>query len=92
MIYGLDSDSKQDLYDRTRFAIDSGMDAMQATIVTPLPGTGLYNRMKKEGRLLSTNYPQDWEQYHFLEVVHQPTKMGADEFMEANAGQLGHYV
>lgn len=89
LIYGLDSDSKQDLYDRTRFAIDSGMDAMQATIVTPLPGTGLYNRMKKEGRLLSTNYPQDWEQYHFLEVVHQPTKMEADEFMEAMLDNWG---
>ncbi len=26
LIYGLHSDSEQDLYDRTKFAIDSGMD------------------------------------------------------------------
>ncbi|RLD82148.1 MAG: radical SAM protein [Bacteroidetes bacterium] len=83
LIYGLDSDSKQDLFDRTRFAIDSGMDAMQATIITPLPGTGLYKRMEKQNRLIYTNYPQDWKHYHFLEVVHRPIKMNPDEFMEA---------
>jgi hypothetical protein len=83
LIYGLDSDDIQDLFDRTKFAIDSSMDAMQATIVTPLPGTGLFNRMKKEGRLLYTNYPEDWQYYHFLEVVHHPGKMEPDEFMQA---------
>ncbi len=83
LIYGLDSDSIEDLSDRTRFAIESGMDAMQATIVTPLPGTGLYNRMKKEGRLIYTNYPEDWKHYHFLEVVHRPLKLEPKEFMEA---------
>ncbi|MCK5079457.1 MAG: B12-binding domain-containing radical SAM protein [Bacteroidales bacterium] len=83
LIYGLDSDSIEDLYDRTRFAIDSGMDAMQATIVTPLPGTGLYKRMQKENRLTYTNYPEDWKYYHFLEAVHKPLKMNPDEFMEA---------
>ena len=83
LIYGLDSDSKQDLFDRTRFAIESNMDAMQATIVTPLPGTGLYQRLEKEGRLLYTNFPKDWEHYHFLEVVHRPLKMAPNELMEA---------
>jgi radical SAM superfamily enzyme YgiQ (UPF0313 family) len=83
LIYGLDSDSRDDLFARTRFAIDSGMDAMQATIVTPLPGTGLYKRMEAEKRLLYTNYPADWQHYHFLEVVHQPLKMDPQEFMDA---------
>ena len=83
LIYGLDSDSVQDLYDRTQFAIDSGMDAMQATIVTPLPGTGLFRRIQQENRLLFTNYPEDWKHYHFLEVVHTPLKMEAGKFMEA---------
>ena len=83
LIYGLDSDSKQDLSDRTRFAIDIGMDAMQATIVTPLPGTGLFERMKRENRLLYTDFPGDWKYYHFLEVVHKPLKMSSEEFMEA---------
>jgi radical SAM superfamily enzyme YgiQ (UPF0313 family) len=83
LIYGLDSDSKEDLLARTNFAINSGIDALQATIVTPLPGTGLFSRMIKENRLLYTNFPDDWKYYHFLEVVHKPVKMTSEEFMDA---------
>jgi radical SAM superfamily enzyme YgiQ (UPF0313 family) len=83
LIYGLDSDTEQDLFDRTNFAIECRMDAMQATIVTPLPGTGLFNRLQAEGRLLYTDYPADWERYHFMEVIHQPVTMTPDELMEA---------
>jgi len=83
LIYGLDSDSEQDLFDRSRFAIDSHMDAMQATIVTPLPGTGLFNKLNKDKRLLFTNFPNDWQYYHFLEVVHKPQKMEPNQLMEA---------
>lgn len=83
LIYGLDGDSREDLFDRTRFAVESGMDAMQATIVTPLPGTGLFERIKEQNRLLYTDYPEDWKYYHFLEVVHKPLKMSAEAFMDA---------
>jgi radical SAM superfamily enzyme YgiQ (UPF0313 family) len=83
LIYGLDSDTREDLFDRTRFAISSRMDAMQATIVTPLPGTGLFQRLEKEGRLIYTDFPGDWEHYHFTEVVHQPIEMTSRELMDA---------
>ncbi len=83
LIYGLDSDTRQDLFDRTNFAIECRMDAMQATIVTPLPGTGLFNRLKAEGRLLYTDFPSDWERYHFMEVIHRPLTMSPEELMNA---------
>jgi radical SAM superfamily enzyme YgiQ (UPF0313 family) len=83
LIYGLDSDTEQDLADRTNFAINCNMDAMQATIVTPLPGTALFDRLKKENRLLFTNYPEDWERYHFMEVIHRPLTMDPGQLMEA---------
>jgi radical SAM superfamily enzyme YgiQ (UPF0313 family) len=83
LIYGLDSDTRQDLFDRTNFAIECRMDAMQATIVTPLPGTGLFNRLKAENRLLYTNLPDDWERYHFMEVIHRPITMDPAELMDA---------
>jgi hypothetical protein len=57
--------------------------------VTPLPGTGLFKRIEKEKRLLYTNYPQDWEHYHFFEVVHHPIKMDPEEFMEAMLDNWG---
>ena len=83
LIYGLDSDTRQDLFDRTRFAIESRMDAMQATIVTPLPGTELFKRLEREGRLVFTNFPEDWEHYHFMEVVHRPGQMSQQTLMDA---------
>jgi radical SAM superfamily enzyme YgiQ (UPF0313 family) len=83
LIYGLDSDTREDLFDRTRFAIESRMDAMQATIVTPLPGTELFKRLEGENRLVYTDYPKDWEHYHFMEVVHLPGKMSQEELMQA---------
>ena len=83
LIYGLDSDTREDLFDRTSFAIDSNMDALQATIVTPLPGTELFKRMDREGRLIYTDFPGDWEHYHFMEVVHRPGKMAQEELMQA---------
>jgi radical SAM superfamily enzyme YgiQ (UPF0313 family) len=83
LVFGLDSDSIEDIENRTQFAINSGIDAMQATIVTPLPGTNLFKRLVKEDRLLYTNYPKDWEHYHFLEVSHKPIKMTAEELSTA---------
>jgi len=83
LVFGLDSDSLEDIKNRTKFAIESGIDAMQATIVTPLPGTSLFKRLEKEGRLLYTNFPKDWEHYHFLEVSHQPIKMSPKELSVA---------
>ena len=83
LIYGMDSDNKQDLFARTKFALDSGMDAMQATIMTPLPGTGLFKRMVKNNRLIYNNFPEDWKYFHFLEIVHKPIKIEPKEFMKA---------
>ncbi len=83
LVFGLDSDSLEDIQNRTDFAIESGIDAMQATIVTPLPGTSLFKRLESENRLLYTDFPKDWEHYHFLEVSHRPIKMTADELTKA---------
>ena len=83
MVLGLDSDSVEDIKNRANYLINSGIDAMQATILTPLPGTGLFNRLKKEGRLLYTEYPEDWQRYHFHEVIHKPLKMSHTELMGA---------
>ena len=79
-IFGMDSDTPHKLTQRAEYMIHSGVDVMQATALTPLPGTRLYRRMREEGRLLRTNYPQDWDHYNFTEVICQPSTMDVDEF------------
>jgi radical SAM superfamily enzyme YgiQ (UPF0313 family) len=44
-------------------AADYGIDAANVLVLTPLPGTKLYTQMEREGRIRSTDYPQDWRYY-----------------------------
>ena len=56
---------------------------MQASILTPLPGTSLYDRMKEEGRLLYTDYPKDWERHGFFDLVFKPKLVSTKEMEDA---------
>lgn len=82
-IFGLDADTPEKIMNRANYILNSGVDAMQTTILTPLPGTLLYKRFKAEGRLPYMDYPADWEKYSFAEVVFKPRLMEMDEFYNA---------
>jgi len=78
-VFGADGD-KRDTFDRTaEFLLESGIDSAQLTILTPLPGTRLYERLHRDGRLLRTNYPEDWQYYDFAEAVFRPAHMSPGE-------------
>jgi radical SAM superfamily enzyme YgiQ (UPF0313 family) len=78
-IFGMDSDSKQSLYERTQYILKSSVDSWQTTILTPLPGTALYQRLKSENRIVFNNYPADWSSYDFSEPVISPKNMTTEE-------------
>ncbi len=81
-IFGGDGDRK-DVFQRTiEFILDSKIDSASFTILTPLPGTRLYDRLRSEGRLLRTNYPDDWKHYDCEEPVFRPKHMTPDELGE----------
>lgn len=52
--------------------IDCGVDVIQLTIVTPLPGTRLFDQLMASRRLLYTNFPTDWVRYDMMELVYLP--------------------
>lgn len=81
-IFGMDGDTPEKLHRRADYMIQSGVDVMQATAITPLPGTRVFQQMKEEDRLLRTNFPHDWDRYNLTEVVFQPAGMSADEFSQ----------
>ena len=66
MIFGMESDRKEDLYARGEFIKKSTIDSYQCTILTPLPGTALFNRLHGQNRIIMANYPADWQHYHFM--------------------------
>lgn len=74
-IFGLDEDDMT-VFGRTLdFIMEHRIDAAQFHILTPFPGTRLYNKMKRDGRIIET----DWAKYHTAEVVFQPKKMTVEE-------------
>ncbi len=76
-VIGADHDDENAAVHTLRQAVELGVDIIQMTNLTPLPGTKLYERLQRDGRLLATNYPEDWERYTFIETVYQPAGMDA---------------
>ena len=69
LIFGFDTDSP-DVFQSTLGMLDEmGIDAMQASILTPLPGTQLFERMR--GRIVDWN----WEHYDYKRTVFEPAQM-----------------
>ena len=78
-IFGIDGDTSIKLDTRAGYMIDSGIDVMQTTHLTPLPGTRLFDKYYSEKRLIYTDFPVDWSKYDMTQVVHRPAHMTAEE-------------
>ena len=84
-VLGHDNDST-DIFQRTTdFILESKIDTAQLSILNPFPGTRLYKRLEKEGRLLYTNYPHDWKYLDFTKVLYKPKKMTPDQLRDGVA-------
>ncbi len=82
-IFGMDGDTLQKLKQRTDYMLRNGVDVMQTTYLTPLPGTRLFERYRTEGRLLYTDFPRDWQRYDMTEAIHRPGSMSPGELASA---------
>jgi radical SAM superfamily enzyme YgiQ (UPF0313 family) len=60
------------------FLVHSGIDIVQLTLLTPLPGTRLMEQLQEENRLIYQNFPEDWDKYRFSYMVHQPKGIDID--------------
>ncbi len=69
-VAGLDTDKEGSAIATARFARRIGVDTFQLMVETPLPGTHLWDRVVKEGRLLS----EDWALFDGHHVVMQPAQ------------------
>jgi radical SAM superfamily enzyme YgiQ (UPF0313 family) len=81
-IIGADQDDEETVADTAIQAVQLGIDTIQITNLTPLPGTQMYDRFMAEGRIFATNYPEDWERYTFVETVYHPKKISAEKLDE----------
>ncbi|MCG6538238.1 MAG: radical SAM protein, partial [Syntrophales bacterium LBB04] len=78
-------DEPSSYYERLAdFMIRSGIDAFQVTILTPLPGTALMERIVAEDRLACTDFPKDWDKFRMSYVVIQPRGTTAEIIYEGD--------
>jgi radical SAM superfamily enzyme YgiQ (UPF0313 family) len=82
-IFGMDGDTLEKLRHRATYMVHSGVDVMQTTFLTPLPGTRLFDQLWNEERLLYTDFPRDWVRYDMTEVTHRPQGMTPEVLTQA---------
>jgi len=71
-ILGLDGAGPESFGEVSRFVRDSGLYEVQITVLTPFPGTPLYERLRREGRILR---PAAWELCTLFDVNFRPSHM-----------------
>jgi radical SAM superfamily enzyme YgiQ (UPF0313 family) len=70
-VFGGDHDTP-DVFERTlEFLLESSVETVQTTRLTPFPGTALFAEMDRDGRI----FDKDWSHYDFNHVVFEPAQM-----------------
>jgi radical SAM superfamily enzyme YgiQ (UPF0313 family) len=78
LIFGMDEQTPRVFEHTLDFLIRNSVPAIAPNMLTPYPGTRLHERLRKQGRLLHTN----WAYYDHLQVSFQPKNMEPEELAE----------
>jgi radical SAM superfamily enzyme YgiQ (UPF0313 family) len=78
LVFGLDHDDKTVFEKTLDFLVKNKIPSATFNILTPYPGTAVFKRFKKEGRLLSHN----WQDYNHRTVVFRPKHLTPEELAE----------
>lgn len=75
-VLGLDGTGPESFDAVLEFVEATGLHEVQVTLLTPFPGTPLYERLEREGRLL---HPGEWQRRTLFDVCFRPDGMTAEE-------------
>lgn len=71
MVFGFDNDTKEIFDETVQFLIKNKVSTVSFNVLTPYPGTKIYEDLKNENRLTTT----DWRYYDHNTVVFKPKNM-----------------
>ena len=74
-VFGFDQDGPEVFQRTLDFLLDAHVEIAQITPLTPFPGTPLFDHLRQENRILTT----DWRYYDLFHVVFQPHRMSPQE-------------
>lgn len=87
-IVGCDGETLESMNALAEHVIELPLADVQLTLQTPFPGTALYEKMKRHGRLLPD---RGWESYTLFDVTYMPDRMTAAE-LQSGFHSLVKYV
>jgi len=83
-VFGFDHDD-EGVFERTvEFTIKAKLEIAYFSILTPYPGTGLYNKLNSENRIIDS----DWSRYNTNNVVFKPNGMSPEKLLDGYHGAL----
>lgn len=75
-ILGFDSDTPTVFQRTEEFVKEARLSEVQITVLTPFPGTGLFAKLKKEGRLRKSKF---WDECTLFDVTFRPRGMSIEQ-------------
>jgi radical SAM superfamily enzyme YgiQ (UPF0313 family) len=78
-VVGTDADTTSSVRHIARFSLEKRVTSLMLNVLTPLPGTQLYDEMEAEGRIID----RDWRHYDAQHVVFSPKRMTPHELQRA---------
>jgi radical SAM superfamily enzyme YgiQ (UPF0313 family) len=78
IVLGLDTDTRAIFDDTLEFLYRNRIPSVTVNVMTPYPGTRIFQRLEKEHRLLT----KDWYYYDHKSVVFRPKNMSPEELQE----------
>lgn len=83
ILLGMDNQTEDDIKRLIDFLLEINLDLAEFTVLTPFPHTKAYDDLKKENRIIST----DWNDYNAGKVVFKPKHMSPERLQA-----LYHYA
>ncbi|MDO5692826.1 MAG: radical SAM protein [Pseudomonadota bacterium] len=80
-VFGYDHDTPDTLRRAVDFALEARLDIANFNPLTPTPGSGLYDRLLQEGRMLSPRWWLD-PNYRYGDPIFQPARMTPAQLAE----------
>lgn len=73
-VMGFDSDTEEELLALPKRVDKLGLDLCRFSVLTPYPGTPLFDRLKRQGRILT----EDWSRYNQNNAVFKPQNISPE--------------
>jgi hypothetical protein len=78
IVFGFDNDDESVFERAVEFLIKNQVELAYFNVLTPLPGTALYERYDRAGRI----FDRDWSKYDGKHVVFHPSRMTSEQLQE----------